>query len=138
MTRVFPAIILVFFIGIYFIGCHEVDDYRPGERAEIPAAAYSITFDGGGDPVVFTHEKHSREYYGNACIACHDHEDVGGETRWYCRDCHTAGQDGEDLCDPYNNLGCVMTQCIYCHIDEDEDPPAPDGTSCGTPDGCHS
>ena len=138
MTRVFPTIILVFFIVIYFIGCYDADDYRPGERAEIPESSYSITFDGGAEgPVIFTHEQHSRVYYGNACIACHDHEDVGGETHWYCRDCHTAGQDSEALCDEDSDHGCLMTQCQSCHIDES--PPAPDGTSCGTPgEGCHS
>ncbi len=139
MTRVFPAIILVFFIGVYFIGCDGPDDYRPGEQAEIPASAYTITFSGGPGaptPVVFTHERHSRVYYSNACIACHDHEDVGGETRWYCRDCHTAGQDSEALCDEDSDHGCLMTQCQSCHIAEG--PPAPNGLSCGIGGGgCH-
>ncbi len=138
MTRVFKAIILAFFIGISFIGCGGVDDYRPGEQAEIPVSAYSITFYGGfeGD-VIFTHEQHSREYYGDACITCHDHEDVGGETRWYCGECHTAGQDSEDLCEEEDSHGCIMTQCQYCHdIERGSGPPPPPvgGSLCGD---CH-
>ncbi|MEE8480403.1 MAG: cytochrome c3 family protein [Desulfobacterales bacterium] len=127
MTRVFSAIILAFFIGICLIGCGGVDDYRPGEQAEIPANKYSITFGGGsrGD-VTFTHDKHAREYYGNACITCHDHEDVGGETRWYCGECHTA-KDSEGRCNEDSEHGCIMTQCQSCH--EAEGPPAPIGGS---------
>jgi hypothetical protein len=138
MTRIFPAIILAFFIGICYFGCVGVSDYRPGEQAEIPVSAYTITFYGGFEgPVTFTHEQHSKVYYGNECITCHDHEDVGGETHWYCGECHT-GLDSEDLCDEYSQHGCIMTQCQNCHILEG--PPAPNGLSCSiyTGQGCHS
>ncbi len=138
MARIFPVIILAFFIGICFIGCGGADDYRPGEQAEIPVSVYALTFYGGNEgPVIFTHEQHSREYYNDVCIACHDHEDVGGETRWYCRECHSAGQDLEDLCEEDSDHGCLMIQCQSCHIDEG--PPAPPGESCGIlGGGCHS
>jgi len=124
---------------IVLVGCGSDSDAPTVETAKIPASANTVTFFGGVEgPVVFSHEKHSTQYYNGVCIACHDHEAVAGATHWYCRDCHTAGSDREALCNPYDlDHGCVMTQCQNCHVLEG--PPAPSGSSCGVAaGGCHS
>jgi len=133
VRSVVSRIILALFLGIALAGCGD-DDGDPGEKAEIPANAETITFDGGGGwgPVTFTHLTHADEYYEGVCLVCHDHEDVGGETHWSCRECHTAGADAEALCDEYADHGCLMTQCQNCHLLHG--PPAPDGSDCSH---CH-
>lgn len=136
--RVFlTLVILTYIISIAFAAC-SASDNEPGEKAEIPESAMTITFDGGTQgPVEFSHEIHSTEYYDGICLFCHDHEDVSGETHWYCRDCHSVGQDIEGLCEEVDeDHGCIMTQCQNCHILEG--PPAPDGSSCNVvAGGCH-
>ena len=125
-------------ISLVCIGC-AADDNRPGELAQIPESARTISFDGGSEgPVDFSHEIHSTDYYDGVCLFCHDHESINSETHWSCRDCHTAGQDREDLCEePDLEHGCIMTQCQNCHVMEG--PPAPDGTTCGViGGGCHN
>jgi hypothetical protein len=135
MKCVVLTMVLAFSLGIALAGC-SADDNRPGEQAKIPANAQTIVFSGGGGwgPVTFMHQQHADEYYNGVCLTCHDHEDVGGETHWSCRECHTAGADSEALCDEYDvDHGCIMTQCHNCHVLEG--PPAPDGSACGS---CHA
>jgi hypothetical protein len=134
-----PFVTAVILFSLALAGCGGESDPPPVQTAQIPASANSITFFGGAEgPVVFSHEKHSSQYYNRVCIACHDHQAIAGETRWFCRDCHTAGTDREALCTPYDlDHGCVMTQCQNCHLLEG--PPAPTGSSCGVASsGCHS
>lgn len=137
MRNVLLRIFLAAFLSIAFWGCTSGGggDGDPGEKAEIPTTAEIIVFAGGagwGD-VVFTHATHADEYYDGVCIHCHDHETVGTESHWSCRECHTTGQDAEALCEEYANHGCIMTQCQDCHLQEGGNP-APDGDSCGD---CH-
>lgn len=137
MSRILIDVFVLIFLCLSFLSCGESSG-SPGEKAVIPASANSIEFYGGSEgPVIFTHEKHSTEYYGGTCLFCHDHENVAGETQWYCQDCHTAGQDREDLCEEKDDdHGCIMAQCQDCH--EIEGDPAPDGLSCGNlAGGCH-
>jgi hypothetical protein len=134
-----PLVAAMLALFALLAGCGGESGTPNVERAQIPASANTIMFFGGAEgPVVFTHEKHSSEYYGGVCIACHDHEAVAGVTHWYCRDCHTAGSDSEALCNPYDlDHGCIMAQCQNCHLLEG--PPAPSGVSCGVAaSGCHS
>jgi hypothetical protein len=128
-------VLLTVVLGIALVGCSSDGGDDPGEKATIPANAVTITFAGGGGwgPVVFTHAIHSDEYYDGVCLVCHDHEDVGTETHWSCRECHTAGADAEGLCNEYDqDHGCLMTQCQNCHLVEGA--PAPDGSACSD---CH-
>jgi len=139
MSRLFQAMVLFSLLSFVFGGCSDSDS-SSNEPATIPASAEIVTLQGGqGEgPVIFTHSQHANEYYNGVCLTCHDHEDVAGTTHWLCRDCHTAGQDAENLCTPFDfDHGCLMTQCQFCH--ELEGPPAPQGTSCGVAagDGCH-
>jgi hypothetical protein len=137
MLRLLLLIVAIFFALIALISCGESSG-SPGEKAVIPASDYIIEFNGGAEgPVIFTHETHSTDYYEGTCLFCHDHEDVAGETQWSCRDCHTAGEDREELCEEKDDdHGCIMTQCQDCH--EMEGSPAPDGLSCGEQaGGCH-
>lgn len=138
--QVFLGIIAILVVFISGIGCSGGTDVV-AEREQIPSSARTITFNGGladdgtfWGPVEFTHEKHSTEYYNELCIACHDHQAVSGETQWFCSDCHSAGEDREDLCDEPDDHGCTMTQCQNCH--ELEGPPAPAGGDTCTD--CHS
>lgn len=134
MTSVVSRIILAVFLCVVLAGCGTDGCDDPGEPAQIPANAVSITFAGGGGwgPVTFSHETHTYEYYDGVCLVCHDHEDVGTETHWSCRECHTAGADAENLCDEYEDHGCLMTQCQNCHLIEGSR--APDGSACSD---CH-
>lgn len=133
MRTIVSRMILAILLGIAVAGCSTGGDDDPGEKAQIPAGAELITFDGGyRGPVTFTHVTHANEYYDGVCLVCHDHEDVGGETHWSCRECHTAGTDVETLCDEYVEHGCLMTQCQNCHLLVG--PPAPQGSACAD---CH-
>ena len=128
---------LALLLGIAFLGC-AADDNRPGDKSVIPESARQIIFDGGSEgPVVFEHERHSTDFFDGVCLFCHDHEAITTESHWSCRDCHSAGQDIEDLCEEVDiHHGCIMTQCQQCH--DREGPPAPDGLSCGlAAGGCH-
>ncbi|MBW1859151.1 MAG: hypothetical protein JRI70_03520, partial [Deltaproteobacteria bacterium] len=96
-----------------------------------PEFAETIVFVGGGGygPVGFTHMNHSTDYYGGNCLECHDHD----EGVWSCQDCHTRGDDAEDLCEVTDDEhGCIMVQCQDCHVKNS--PPAPNGEACGD---CH-
>ncbi len=138
MKSLIAAMLWVLFIGAGIIGC-SASDSNPGRAAEIPASSQTVNFEGGTEgPVFFSHATHANEYYDGVCITCHDHEDIGTETHWSCRDCHEAGNDIESLCEGGDaNHGCIMIQCENCHLLEG--PPAPDGVSCGADaGGCHS
>jgi hypothetical protein len=150
------AVILAFSLSMALVGCggrnesndnkkeavkHEVKEVAKEakktdmkkameEKPEIPPDAEEIIYAGGGEwgPAIFKHEQHASEYYEGDCYVCHDHY----EENLSCRDCHTAGQDVEDLCDEDANHGCIMRQCQECHVNYGS--PAPDGSSCGH---CH-
>jgi chitodextrinase len=119
---------------VLFAQCGTSDN-QPGEQAQIPASVTSVTFAGSTwSDVVFKHAEHSDRYHGE-CIKCHDHEPIAGTTHWYCRTCHTAGQDRENLCNEVTDHGCVMTQCDTCH--KKQVPPRfpPQAQSCSA---CHT
>ncbi len=93
MKSLIAAMLWVLFIAAGIIGC-SASDSNPGRAAEIPASSQTVNFDGGTEgPVIFSHATHANEYYDGVCITCHDHEDIGTETHWSCRDCHEAGND---------------------------------------------
>ena len=130
MERRLPTSIIIIFILFPLLTQCDVSDHRPGELALIPESAKTVTFGGTTwSDVVFQHTQHSERYKGQ-CIKCHDHQAIAGETHWYCRSCHTAGQDSEKLCKPDQYHGRIMTQCSNCHETKGENP----GMSCA---GCH-
>jgi hypothetical protein len=114
MKRLLPGIAVLFILFPLLTQC-DVSHKRPGEQAQIPASAQTITISGvTWSDVAFQHEQHSDRYKG-MCIKCHDHQPIAGQTHWYCRKCHTAGQDREKLCTAVAQHGCIMTQCDTCH-----------------------
>lgn len=113
LLRIALLSMIILIIGL--LAHCSVSDNRPGEQAQIPESSRTITFQGEDwSDVVFNHTQHANRYDG-MCIKCHDHEPIAGTTHWYCRSCHTAGQDRENLCNPLQYHGCVMTQCHNCH-----------------------
>jgi ribosomal protein L40E len=114
MKRLLPGIAVLFILFPLLTQC-DVSHKRPGEQAQIPASAQTITISGvTWSDVAFQHAQHSDRYKG-MCIKCHDHQPIAGQTHWYCRKCHTAGQDREKLCTAVAQHGCIMTQCYNCH-----------------------
>ena len=114
MKRLLPGIAVLLSLFPLLTQC-DVSHKRPGEQAQIPASAQTITISGvTWSDVAFQHEQHSDRYKG-MCIKCHDHQPIAGQTHWYCRKCHTAGQDREKLCTAVAQHGCIMTQCYNCH-----------------------
>jgi len=114
MKRLLLGIAFLFSLLPLLTQC-DVSHKSPGEQAQIPTSAQTITFSGvNSSDVVFQHEQHSERYKG-MCIKCHDHQPIAGQTHWYCRSCHTAGQDREKLCTAVKDHGCIMTQCDTCH-----------------------
>ncbi len=121
MKRLFLGIALVLGSFSLLLQC-DVSDDIPVVQTEIPVSAETVSFAGvDWSNVSFSHAEHS-ERYNNLCIKCHDHETVAGQTHWYCRSCHTVGEDSEALCDPVENHGCIMTQCNDCHEIDGENP----------------
>jgi chitodextrinase len=119
---------------VLFAQC-STSDNQPGEQAQIPASVTTVTFAGSTwSDVVFKHAEHSDRYHGE-CIKCHDHEPIAGQTHWYCRTCHTAGQDRENLCNEVTDHGCVMTQCDTCHKKQVLPLSPPQAQSCSA---CHT
>ncbi len=138
MTQNHFLLTLSFLLCIVCLGCG-ADDNRPGQKAEIPDSARLINFNGGSEgPVVFEHDRHSTDFFNGVCLFCHDHEAITTASTWSCRDCHSAGQDIEDLCEEADiHHGCIMTQCQSCH--DLNQPDAPTGLSCGVAaGGCHN
>jgi len=114
MKKLLPGIAVLFILFPLLTQC-DVSHKRPGEQAQIPASAQTITISGvTWSDVAFQHAQHSERYKG-MCIKCHDHQPIAGQTHWYCRKCHTAGQDREKLCTAVAQHGCIMTQCYNCH-----------------------
>ena len=114
MKRLLAGIAVLFILFPLLTQC-DVSHKRPGEQAQIPASAQTITISGvTWSDVAFQHTQHSERYKG-MCIKCHDHQPIAGQTHWYCRKCHTAGQDREKLCTAVAQHGCIMTQCYNCH-----------------------
>jgi chitodextrinase len=134
MWRFLLRIAFVFSLVALFAQCGTSGN-SPGEQAQIPASNSTVTFQGSTwSDVVFKHAEHSDHYHGE-CIKCHDHEPIAGETHWYCRTCHTAGQDRENLCNEVSDHGCVMTQCDTCHkaqVPPQAPPKAQNCTACHT------
>jgi len=114
MKRLLAGIAVLLILFPLLTQC-DVSHKRPGEQAQIPASAQTITISGvTWSDVAFQHTQHSERYKG-MCIKCHDHQPIAGQTHWYCRKCHTAGQDREKLCTAVAQHGCIMTQCYNCH-----------------------
>jgi chitodextrinase len=121
MWRFLLKIALVISLIALLTQC-SVSDKRPGEQAQIPASDTTVTFLGSEwSDVLFKHLEHADRYHGE-CIKCHDHEPIAGQTHWYCRTCHTAGQDREQLCNAVQYHGCTMTQCHNCHEVKGQNP----------------
>jgi len=119
---------------VLFAQC-STSDNQPGEQAQIPATVTTVTFAGSAwSDVIFKHAEHSNRFHGE-CIRCHDHEPIAGKTHWYCRTCHTAGQDRENLCSEVTDHGCVMTQCDTCHKKQVLPLSPPQAQSCSA---CHT
>ena len=128
MSRFLKIISSMILLG-FLITCGGSDSGTV-EQAQIPESSEIVTFAGiTWSDVKFKHLEHS-DHYGGECIRCHDHENVAGETHWYCRSCHTAGQDREALCTEVSEHGCIMTQCQNCHEVKGANP----GLSCMS---CH-
>lgn len=110
LKTIAPLVIIPVCIVIALIGYNT-------SKAEQP---YKIVFKSKGDPVVFSHERHSLTYSISGdkitCDQCHHNvSEEGANKKWKCRYCHKRSSD-KQLCEtaaPHEL--CIISNCIKCH-----------------------
>jgi hypothetical protein len=132
MKKGMPAIILLLFIGLFFLATGVLTAAEPPEKIVINNKGYTKDQKG---PVNFNHLKHSKDYKA-ACTECH-HEYKDGKNIWKegdavkkCVSCH----DPEKTQDKIPKLQTAFhTNCKDCHKKSGKDT-AP-STKCND---CHA
>lgn len=110
LKKITPLVIIPVCIIIALIGYNSSQADQP----------YKIVFKSKGDPVIFSHEMHSRNYSISGdkitCDQCHHNtSDEGENKKWKCRYCHKRSSDTQ-LCETTSpHELCIISNCIKCH-----------------------